>query len=184
MAERNFRSVRRIGSLAMTPKPDNRPPNCQIRPAAAVDIPAMTGLWREFMAFHARFDPYFTTRPDGHRTWARFAEGNLQNPDWLVLVATRNGQMAGYAMARTVVLPPVFTTERYGFIQDLAVTAACRRRGIGSALFRAAQAWFQERGIDRIELDMASRNPLAGPFWRKMGFGSHLERLVKLLPSD
>ena len=27
----------------------------------------MTGLWREFMAFHARFDPYFTIRPDGHQ---------------------------------------------------------------------------------------------------------------------
>ena len=151
----------------------------RIRSAAERDIPAVVDLWRDFMAYHRRLDPYFTLRPDGHRRWARFLRKNLADPDWEILLAVADPSPIGYCMIRSIAPNPVLVSGRIGFIQDLAVAAAHRRRKIGTALVRKAETWFRRRGVVRIELDVAARNPASQLFWRQMGFAPHLERLAK-----
>jgi len=38
-------------------------------------------------------------------------------------------------------------------------------------------AWFKKRGLDRIELRVAARNPIGYAFWKKSGFKDYLHVL-------
>ncbi|PIE51978.1 hypothetical protein CSA37_08895 [Candidatus Fermentibacteria bacterium] len=66
--------------------------------------------------------------------------------------------------------PPVFQRKRCGIISDTFVVENHRREGIGEALFAQAMEWLQKKGIDSVELRVASANPVAKSFWKKNGF--------------
>jgi ribosomal protein S18 acetylase RimI-like enzyme len=150
----------------------------QIRQATREDLPALMELWKEFMDHHRARDSHYTRTDEGHLRWADWLGKNLDSPDWRLLVAEEGG-IVGYCLAFLNEYPPVFTTTRYGFVQDLAVTGEQRGRGVGRRLYGAAEAWFRERGVDRVELDVATSNPDAAAFWRRMGCGPFQERLFK-----
>ena len=59
--------------------------------------------------------------------------------------------------------------------------AGARRRGIGSALARAALAWVRERGVARVEVRVAARNPEGQGFWRAQGFSDWMDVLERRL---
>ena len=153
----------------------------EIREATIDDIPELTELWKEFMDFHGRYDPFFTRAADGHERWAEFARANIENEDWLVLIALEGNQAVGYCMAAVLDYPPVMETKRHGLIQDVAVTGRCRRNGIGERMVRRTEAWIRARGVRRIELHVATTNEISRAFWRKMGFSEYVERLAKTL---
>jgi len=67
---------------------------------------------------------------------------------------------------------PVFETRDYGTVFDLAVTKRCRRTGIGERLYHAAETWFADHGVHRIEIRVAMSNESSTSFWQKMGLKS------------
>lgn len=60
--------------------------------------------------------------------------------------------------------PPVFEIKRFGLINDLAVSSAYRRNGIGRHLFFLAKKWLARKGIKRIEITGMKR--IHGKPWR------------------
>jgi len=155
-----------------------------IRPARPEDLPRLVELWKELMDFHRELDPFFTRRPDGHERWRQFVSANMASDRWLVLVAEVDHEPAGYLMAALQECPPVFITTEYGFVQDVAVNAAHRRRGIASALYARCEEWFREKGVRRLELNALAVNELSTAFWRQMGYGDYLWRMAKSMPGD
>jgi GNAT superfamily N-acetyltransferase len=155
-----------------------RPP-LEIRDACTADLDEIVELWKEFMEFHRQLDPFFTRAPDGHRQFRRFVADNLDNPDWLVLVAVEADRPVGYCMATVLEYPPVFELKRHGFVQDIAVTEVARRHGVGSGLFGRAEQWFRKRGITRIELNVAAANEVSQTFWRRLGFRDSIHRWAR-----
>jgi ribosomal protein S18 acetylase RimI-like enzyme len=143
-----------------------------VRPAAEKDIPQMVRLWREMMDFHAEVDPRFRPlpSPEGEEVWARYVrESVLNDDDWCVFVAEEGGRLIGQIMGVLREPYPVFEPGRYGYLTDVAVDAAARRRGVGRALFASAKEWLRERGADHVELRAAHRNAISQSFWREMG---------------
>ena len=63
--------------------------------------------------------------------------------------------------------PPAFEIKKYGLVSDLAVTSNYRRIGIGEHLFYLAKEWFSEKGLKRIELEVAIANEVSTSFWKK-----------------
>jgi ribosomal protein S18 acetylase RimI-like enzyme len=57
-----------------------------------------------------------------------------------------------------------------GNLYRLAVAADARRRGLGSALVRAAEAWLVEQGARRISVLVAYEDDGARAFWRSVGY--------------
>ena len=150
-----------------------------IRDATESDVPAITDLWIEFVDFHARREPHFARAADGHKCFAGFVADHLAADTSLVLVAESDRRVVAYCLAAVRDRTPVFEPEAYGMIHDLAVTAACRRAGIGQQLLEAAEDWFRQRGIRRIEARVAVSNEVAGAFWRKVGFVPYNETVYK-----
>jgi ribosomal protein S18 acetylase RimI-like enzyme len=153
--------------------------NVTIRRAATGDLNAIGDLWREFMDFHKSRDAHFARAADGHDRFKEFISGHMASETSCVLVADVDGEAVGYCLATRAQYPPVFAYRDYGTVYDLAVTERCRRNGIGERLYRAAQTWFVERGIHRIELRVAVSNEVSTAFWQKMGFSPYVTTVCK-----
>ena len=81
-----------------------------------------------------------------------------------VLVATQEeGDVIGSVM--------VGHDGHRGWIYYLAVSPSCRRRGLGSRLMRAAEAWLRERGIRKVELMIRNTNAAVTEFYARLGYG-------------
>ena len=139
----------------------------------------MKELWKEFIDFHKKRDPFFTRTADGHDRFGEFVLERIEKEDWLVLVAESEGEVVGHCLATIEEYPPVYINPRYGYVQDIAVTKKYRRSRIGRKFFDRMAAWFREQGVDRIELDVTATNDVSARFWREIGFGDFMIRMSK-----
>jgi len=87
-------------------------------------------------------------------------------------VAVSEGELAGYAWAHQ---GPVHLRAGRSSVRlnDLFVTPACRRRGIGRRLFIAVLSWATERGADWLEWQASAA---ALPFYARLGYHGEPER--------
>jgi len=72
---------------------------------------------------------------------------------------------------------PVFEPGLYGYVTDIVVAPEARRSGAGRVLFGALKAWFRERGISHLQLQVAHENPAAQAFWRAEGCTDYMDTL-------
>jgi ribosomal protein S18 acetylase RimI-like enzyme len=152
----------------------------EVREAAEEDAPAMLGLWREMMDFHAELDPRLRplAPPEGERGWEKhLREDLLEKESACVLVAKRDGRVVGMIAGLLRDVYPVFEPEQRGFVSDISVAADARRQGVGRALFESLQAWFKHRGASHVEVRVADANPVSRAFWAAMGCRDYMHDL-------
>ena len=147
-----------------------------IRCARVEDVDAIVRLWREMWDFHAPYDPRFQATPAADVAMASWVGMHLENERSIVLVAQEGrSALEGYLLGMILENFPGLPAQFYGRVWEIAVHR--RRHGIGLDLLGAAHAWFLERGVPYVEVDVSVRNPVARSFWRKRGYGEFLERL-------
>ncbi|MEH6459697.1 GNAT family N-acetyltransferase [Chitinimonas sp. JJ19] len=95
-------------------------------------------------------------------TFSRFAEQDNQ----LFLLAWQDGQLAGFI---TVTGGMARKNRGCGYIVT-GVDVAFRRKGVGRALFAAAEAWAREAGFWRLELTVMAHNEAAQQLYLAAGF--------------
>ena len=95
---------------------------------------------------------------DGPEGFCRFLKRNPST----CFVAEKEGVIVGALMAGH--------DGRRGSMHHLAVDAAHRNLGIGTALVDAAMAALEEEGIHKVNLVVFARNDLGNAFWEKRGF--------------
>jgi GNAT superfamily N-acetyltransferase len=129
-----------------------------IRPASHEDVRAMTRLLQELFAVETEFEFDEEKQRCG-------LEMLLESENAGIWVADRRGRMVGMATVQLV----VSTAEGAfsGWLEDLVVSSAYRRRGLGKALLKSAVNWAKDRGASRIQLLADSRNVPALIFYRR-----------------
>jgi ribosomal protein S18 acetylase RimI-like enzyme len=140
------------------------------RQAIENDIPKVVELWEEFIDFHKVKDSFFSRSKEGPENFGKFITQNMRKDDAIVYVAEKDGEVIGHILATIQNYPPVFEIERYGLINDLAVSSLYRRIGIGQHLFALAKKWLVKKGIRRVEIEVVTANEVSTSFWRKMSF--------------
>jgi ribosomal protein S18 acetylase RimI-like enzyme len=140
-------------------------------------VPGIIDVWEEFARFHEPYDPRFPMKDNVREGYQIHINDLIKAEDTLVLVALDNGKVIGYVIAAVRKSSPAFKREKYGHIEEMAVTADYRRKGIGSELLKKILAWFQSQDLDMIELSVAARNPIGYSFWKKHGFKDYLHHL-------
>ena len=68
---------------------------------------------------------------------------------------------------------------RRGSMHHLAVDAAHRNLGIGTALVDAAMAALEEEGIHKVNLVVFARNDLGNAFWEARGFSRRDDIVIR-----
>jgi diamine N-acetyltransferase len=153
-----------------------------IRSATASDHEAVCALFSQVDELHRVHLPWrFRTPPTEPRS-ASYFESLVSGPDTTVLVAEA-GRVVGVA---TVEIKrssefAVFVPTKWGWLDALAVDEAWHRRGIGSALVRAAERWAAARDARWLELGVYDFNETARRFYEAAGYAPLLTRLRKPL---
>jgi ribosomal protein S18 acetylase RimI-like enzyme len=155
------------------------PDSILIRPAISSDILALTELDHDYSTDHVWQMGYVS---GAEEISVIFRQVRLpramrveypRHPQWLVdewnkraglLVAEIEGTITGY-----LVIVHHQAAEA-GWVTDLVVGAPQRRQGIGERLLGEAHTWCRQRQIDRLFVEMQSKNYPAISLARKMNF--------------
>lgn len=148
-----------------------------IRPARVGDVPAIVALWRALWAEEAARDPRHALGPMADLVMPRMIEEHIAADRSEVLVAEAEGRVAGFAVGTILDNPPIVPHASFGYLSDLVVDSAARRKGIGKRLVEAIHAWFRARGLPYATVNVASRNGTAKAFWQDAGYSGFVEQL-------
>ncbi|MFX1355971.1 MAG: GNAT family N-acetyltransferase [Promethearchaeota archaeon] len=138
--------------------------------AKETHIPAIVELWTEMIDYHTQLDQFFKRREDAHLNYESFIKELLNSSEATIFVAQEDDKILGFVLVKIDLYPPVYLYEKYGAIYDLVVKSTYRRRGIGTRLLDRSIEWVYSQGLDRIELNVASKNEKANSFYFKNGF--------------
>lgn len=148
------------------------PTEITVRAARPEDIPALGRLGAFLVSLHHDFDPrrFISATSGTEQAYAAFLATQLKQSDIIILVATENGAVVGYAYAGLEGIDYRALRGPAGVLYDLIVDPARRREGIGRMLLQAVLAAFAARGAPRVVLSAAERNEAAQRFFAAAGF--------------
>jgi ribosomal protein S18 acetylase RimI-like enzyme len=144
----------------------------RVRRATRADLPALGRLGARLMAIHYAFDQRRFVAPVGtpEAGYAQFLGSQLEAEDGAVLVAERAGTVVGYVYAGIEPFSWKELREAAGFVHDIVVDDAERRRGVAAALMDAAVTWVREQGVRSVMLWTAAPNEGAQRLFERLGF--------------
>lgn len=150
----------------------------EIAVARESHIPEIVNLWLEFSWFHESLDdPWYPLKDNAHSGFESHLREEMAGDNSQVLIALDENCVVGYVITIIKKTTEVWERERHGCIDQLAITATCRRHGIGSQLLKEILSWFKSEDIDMIELSVAVKNIASHSFWKKHGFKDYLHHL-------
>jgi ribosomal protein S18 acetylase RimI-like enzyme len=141
-----------------------------VRRAREEDWEGARGLWREVDELHASLAPaYFRKAARAGAEWRDL----LVSADAAVFVAEDAGRLIGVVSVRVYETPPdpAMVPLRRGHVEMLVVSAAYRRRGIGSELMEEVAGWARRQGAAELVLTVWAGNLAAAAFYERLGFG-------------
>jgi GNAT superfamily N-acetyltransferase len=143
-----------------------------VRPTTPADAEALVRIHGDMGDHYAALAPALFHRPDLDGYAELVVDEISDSAGVLQLVAEVDGEVVGSLDARLETPHP---EARFAFNRDLlgprlkidylAVAAAHRGSGVGTALVEAAEAWGREQGATVAELTTYQDSPLAYPFW-------------------
>lgn len=160
-----------------------------IHEAIPADREALYRLYHEFHEFHVQGVPdrlLSLGQPlEPHASSALYEAINavIEGAASAILIAKINDQPIGLAeiYIKQDEPNPLRTAYRYGYLQSLLVTAACRGQGVGAKLLEAAQQWAKDRSAAEMRLETweFDKGPL--PFYAKNDYQTLRRTLVRKL---
>lgn len=151
-----------------------------IRPATPGDGPTLGRYGGALMRQHHEFDPLRFVRSENPEAgYGRFLVSQLREPDGVVLVAERAGEVIGYAYAGLEPMSWKDLRAACGYLHDVFVDPGARGAGAGAKLVRAALAWLESKGAPRVVLMSASRNEGAQRLFARLGFRNTMVEMTR-----
>jgi ribosomal protein S18 acetylase RimI-like enzyme len=161
-------------------------PAATIRPAAPADLPVLGRLGAHLVRLHHGFDPqrFIAATPQTEHAYAAFLGTQLREPDVVILVAEREGEVLGYTYAGVEGNDYMALRGPAGVLYDIVVDPAERGRGIGRMLLDATLAALRARGAPRCLLSTAERNESAQRLFARAGFRRTMIERTRELDGD
>ena len=143
----------------------------EIRLANHTDFEQVGNIFSEENRFHAELVPEIIRVADPIMTREWYGEV-LNNPNKRLFVAVYESEIIGLTLAeiRNSLDDPIFTHKKYVYIDEIAVAASHRSRGVGRALMDQVHQWAAEQSIAEIELQVWERNANAIGFYQQLGY--------------
>lgn len=154
-----------------------------IRAAKSSDEAAILAMAKAEMSAQEQLDGRFRLRSDAMIRYAIYLRDRMKEIDSAVFVAEETGTVVGVVIGSIRVQDAFFETRRYGYVSDLMVVPAARRRGTGRALWERVALWLKSLGIGIVRLHIAANSPEARGFWRSVGAEDFLTEAWVDLPA-
>lgn len=151
-----------------------------IRRATPADRDALGRYGGALMRQHHDFDPQRFIQVDNpEKGYGRFLVSQLEEPDMVVFVAERDGDVVGYAYAGLEPMSWKDLRAACGYLHDVFVDERARGQRIGEQLVRAAIEWLESKDAPRVVLSSASRNEGAQRLFAKLGFRPTMTEMTR-----
>ena len=143
-----------------------------LRPATRADMRAVGRLGALLVRLHHDFDPlrFMAATSGTEHGYGSFLGTQLADPDVIVLVAERNGEVVGYTYAGVEGVDYMSLRGPAGVLYDIVVDPAHRGHGVGRKLLDATVAALGEKGSPRVVLSTAQQNEAAQHLFERAGF--------------
>jgi len=143
-----------------------------IRPAKPADLAAIGRLGALLVRLHHDLDPerFIAATSRTESGYGSFLGTQLDEPNIVILVAERDGEVIGYTYAGVEGIDYMSLRGPAGVLYDIVVDPAHRGQGIGRMLLDAAMAALKARGAMQVVLSTAERNPVAQHLFDRAGF--------------
>lgn len=147
-------------------------PAVSVRRAAPADVEALGRLGALLVRVHHDFDPdrFIAATPQTEHAYGSFLGRQLDDPDILILVAERDGEVVGYTYAGVEGNDFLSLRGPAGVLHDILVDPAYRGLGIGQELLAATLEALEAKGVPRVVLSTAERNESAQRLFARAGF--------------
>jgi ribosomal protein S18 acetylase RimI-like enzyme len=144
----------------------------RIRSATPPDLPAIGRLGALLVRMHHDLDPerFIAATAGTEHGYASFLGTQLEEPNVIILVADREGQVLGYTYAGLEGWDYMALRAPAGAVYDIVVDPAHRSHGVGRMLLDATLAALEDRGVPRVVLSTAERNEAAQRLFARAGF--------------
>jgi ribosomal protein S18 acetylase RimI-like enzyme len=161
-------------------------PAFSIRPAAPADLKVMGRLGALLVRIHHELDParFIAAMPQTGHGYGSFLGTQLDEPNIILLVAERDGEVVGYAYAGVEGSDYMALRGPAGVLHDLVVDPAHRGQGVGRMLLDATLAALKARGVPRVVLSTAERNEPAQRLFARAGFRRTMIEMTHELEGD
>ena len=118
---------------------------------------------------------------DSPEPFASFVTRRLEDETMLLVLAWDGDKPVGYGLAFDVEADPAKPEwSRSGYLSQFLITASYRQKGVGGQLMTALDAWFAERGLEKVLLNVNMDNPPGIRFWEKHGFAAYAYRMKRV----
>ncbi len=152
-----------------------------IRRAVPADVPTLGRLGALLVKTHHDFDPkrFIAARSGTEQGYGSFLGTQLDEPNVVVLVAERDGEVVGYTYAGLEGRDYMALRGPAGALYDILVSPPERGQGIGRQLLDATVAELSSRGVTQIVLSTAERNEAARRLFASAGFRPTMIEMTK-----
>lgn len=143
-----------------------------IRQAAPKDLTAIGKLGALLVRTHHDFDPqrFIAATSRTETGYGSFLGTQLDDPNIVILVAERGGEVLGYTYAGVEGTDYMALRGPAGVVYDIVVDPAYRRQGVGRMLLDATLDALKAKGSPRVVLSTADRNVSAQGLFDRAGF--------------
>lgn len=149
-----------------------------IRKAIISDTEALLPLYQGSLVHMANLQPrqYREVPQD-----IAFVQKGIVDENADILVAEENGEIIGLASVfyEELSSKPYRVALNFVELDTLFVSEYHRRKGVGTALFRAAQQWAKERDAQSLQLITLGENTYARQFYERMGMQELIVKYIK-----
>ena len=151
---------------------DIDPASITIRPAVSTDMATVGRLGALLVREHHDFDPerFIAATSRTEHAYGSFLGTQIDDPDVVVLVAERDGEILGYTYAGVEGNDYMSLRGPAGGLYDIVVDPAHRRQGVGRMLLGATLDALKARGAPRVVLSTAEKNDAAQRLFDHAGF--------------
>ena len=132
---------------------------------------------------HHDFDPlrFIPATARTAQGYGSFLGSQLENPDVIVLVAEENGEVIGYTYAGVEGFDYMSLRGPAGVLYDVVVDPSYRGRGVGRTLVEETLKLLKDKGVPRVVLSTAERNPVAQRLFARAGFRRTMVEMTREL---
>lgn len=161
-------------------------PTVLIRPAAPADLKAMGRLGALLVRMHYELDParFIAATPRTEHGYSSFLGTQLEEPNLILLVAERDGEVVGYAYAGVEGCDYMSLRGPAGLLHDLVVDPVHRGQGVGRMLLDATLEALKAKRAPRVVLSTAERNEPAQRLFARAGFRRTMIEMTHELEDD
>ena len=165
------------------PASKNGAQDVAIHAATPADIPVLGRLGAHLVALHHGLDPqrFMAATPQTEQGYGAYLQSQLDEPQVIVLVAERAGEVLGYAYGGLESTDYMALRGPAGALYDLVVEPRHRGQGIGRLLLDAALERLRQLGAPRVVLSTAQRNEAAQRLFAASGFRPTMVEMTREL---